>query len=214
MWRVIGPATPIPCAKVLQGTAGILQLSPGAPERRLLTGLRRGHQAQEAQPNEDQDDETGHRVAPVITVPASRCHGRRARRSWCGLRPNRRASTPLRYRLFSNHCPHQTCRMRRVARRQRRRSGWCSTVPVSGPIGARPCKACWAARRANGTGCQIWRGAVVEFLARELRRQERRAVRSASSSCGAAVLLVAVIQPWARGLGYARARPIDNRPRR
>jgi hypothetical protein len=166
MWRVIGPATPNPCAKVLQGTAGILQLSPDAPARRLSTGLRRGHQAQEAQPYEDQDDETGHRVAPVITAAASRCNCRRARLSWCVLRPNRRASTPLRYRLFSNNCPHQTCRMRRVARRQMRRSGWRSTVLVSGPIGAHPCKACWAARRSNGTGCQIWRGAVVELVAR------------------------------------------------
>jgi hypothetical protein len=60
----------------------------------------------------------------------------------------------------------QTCRMRRVARRQMRRSGWRSTVLVSGLIGARPCQACWAARRSSGTGGQIWHGAVVELLAR------------------------------------------------
>src|SRR5262245_24779694 len=49
MWRVVGPATANPCTQAFQGTAGIPQLSSGAPAGRLLRELRRGNQAQEAQ---------------------------------------------------------------------------------------------------------------------------------------------------------------------
>ena len=91
--------------------------SPLVPEKAFLIDLTSsGHEGLGGQdPSEDQDDETAHRVAPVITAVASRCSCRRARLSWCVLRANRRASTPLRYRLLLQQLrppdmPHATGR--------------------------------------------------------------------------------------------------------